>query len=250
MKFAPAAMQWRHWGRAALDLVYPRRCPACLAPLPPTFQHGEFCAGCQGQFRPIDAPFCQSCCEPFPGIIAGDFTCPNCQGRPQAFDFAVSGWLSRGPVREVIHRLKYDGVPAMRLPLARLMLPALQDPRLADASWLLVPVPLHPRKFREREFNQSAELTRTLAKSAGLSWCHALRRVRYTHSQAGLDREGRLKNLRGAFRVRRLASRRLRDRDVLLIDDVLTTGATAHECALTLKKGGARRVAVLTVARG
>ena len=243
-------MQWRHWGRGALDLVYPLRCPGCRAALPAGAATGNFCAGCEEQFRAIEPPFCQVCAEPFPGEIAGDFTCPNCSGRQQAYDFAVCRWLSRGPVREVIHRLKYEREPSMRLPLARLMMPALQDVRLANSSWLMVPVPLHPRKKRERRYNQSAELARTLARLTGLPWCDALRRIRYTDSQAGLDRDGRLKNLKGAFIVAPRAAAKVTGRDILLIDDVLTTGATAHECALTLRKGGAGRVAVLTVARG
>ena len=114
----------------------------------------------------------------------------------------------------------------------------------------MVPVPLHARKQRERRFNQSVELARTLAKLTGLPWREALRRTRYTKSQAGLDRDDRLQNLHGAFAISRRAAKRLAGRDVLLIDDVLTTGATAHECALTLKQHGIRRVAVLTAARG
>jgi ComF family protein len=136
------------------------------------------------------------------------------------------------------------------MPLARLMVPGLEDVRLAGAPWLLVPVPLHPRKKRERRYNQSAELARTLARLTGLRWCDALRRIRYTDSQAGLDREGRLKNLKGAFVVNARATERITGREILLIDDVLTTGATAHECARTLCHAGAARVAVLTVARG
>ena len=233
-----------------LDLLWPLRCPACSACLAPGAEAGDFCKRCEEERCPINAPFCQICAEPFPGEIPGDFTCPNCGGRRQAYDFAVCPWLSRGPVREVIHRLKYHRAPAMRLPLARLMLPALEDARLAGSTWLLVPVPLHPRKQRERSYNQSVELALTLARLSGWPWHHALRRIRYTVSQAGLDREDRLRNLRGAFAIRPRAARFIEGRDVLLIDDVLTTGATAHECALTLKSHGARRVAVLTAARG
>ena len=86
----------------------------------------------------MEAPFCQICAEPFPGNIPGDFTCPNCAGRQQAYDFAIPQWLSRGPVREVIHRFKYGGAIVMRLPIARLMLPALTEPRLAGWDWLLL----------------------------------------------------------------------------------------------------------------
>jgi competence protein ComFC len=233
-----------------LDLLYPLRCPGCRMALPAGAMAGDFCAGCEEGLRGIEPPFCQVCAEPFAGDIAGDFTCPNCSGRQQAYDFAVCRWLSRGPVREAIHRLKYEREPSMRLALARLMIPALQDVRLEGAAWLMVPVPLHPRKKRERQYNQSAELARTLAKLTGMTWCDALRRIRYTDSQAGLDRDGRLKNLKGAFAVASRAVRRVAGRDILLIDDVLTTGATAHECSLTLKKNGAGKVVVLTAARG
>ncbi len=250
MKRSPGINWWRQWGRAALDLLYPVRCPGCLLGLPPGTDAGEFCHGCAGEFRPIEAPFCQRCAEPFPGNIPGDFTCPNCSGREAAYDFAVCRMLSRGPVREVVHRLKYEGLPVMRLPLAKLMQPALEDPRLGGGKWLLVPVPLHPRKRRERGYNQSAELAGTLSKLSGWPWRDALARTRYTDSQAGLDRAGRLKNLRGAFAVKRAFARQIEGCDVLLVDDVLTTGATAHECAATLKRHGARRVVVLTAARG
>jgi ComF family protein len=218
--------------------------------MPAEAVQGTFCAACEEEFRPIEAPFCSICAEPFAGEISGEFTCPNCSGRRQAFSFAVCRWLSRGPVREAIHRLKYEQAPAMRLPLARLMLPALNDARLAGVPWILVPVPLHPRKHRERRYNQSAELARTLARLSGRPWLDGLRRIRYTDSQAGLDRDGRLRNLQGAFAVTSGAASRLAGREVLLIDDVLTTGATAHECALTLRAAGVREVAVLTVARG
>ena len=246
----PRSALWHRWGRAALDLIYPARCPGCLKRLTESGAPGDFCDACGSVMQPIEEPFCQRCAEPFPGEISGDFTCPNCSGRPAAYEFAVCRMLSRGPVREAVHRLKYEGVVVMRLALARLMLSALNDRRLADAGWLLVPVPLHPRKRRERGYNQSAELAKSLSKLSGLPWLDALKRTRYTDSQAGLDRAGRLKNLRGAFAVKRFAARQLRDQDVLLVDDVLTTGATAHECAQTLRAGGARRVVVITVARG
>jgi ComF family protein len=250
MKWNPSGVPWKQWGRAMLDLLYPLRCPGCSGPVSDAAQPGDFCSACADELCPIEPPFCQICSEPFAGDIGGDFTCPNCSGRHQAYDFAVCGWLSRGPLRKVIHRLKYEHAPAMRLPLARVMRPALDDPRLAGKPWLMVPVPLHPRKQRERRYNQSAELARALSRLAGIPWSELLRRVRYTSSQAGLQREDRLKNLRGAFAVPPRAVRSLAGRHVLLIDDVLTTGATAHECALTLKEHGAAAVAVLTAARG
>jgi len=233
-----------------MDLLYPFCCPGCTGWVPPHQEPGSFCAACQENMVAVAAPFCQVCAEPFPGDITGDFTCPNCYGREQAYDFAVCRWLSRGPVREAVHRLKYHRIRPIRLALARLMAPAFDDPRLAGIPWLLVPVPLHPRKQRLRTFNQSREIALRLAKLTGRECRSVLRRIRWTDSQAGLDRAGRLKNLRGAFAVPRRLTKHIAGRAVLLIDDVLTTGTTAHECALVLLKAGAARVAVLTAARG
>lgn len=248
--FSRLPVSWKATGRALLDVLYPLICPACCAGLPKDAAAGDFCGTCQEVMVPVAAPFCQICAEPFPGDIPGDFTCPNCLGRKQAFEFTVCRWLSRGPLREAVHRFKYSRVRSARLALARLMEPALNDPRLAGEKWLLVPVPLHRRKQRQRTYNQSFELAQSLARLADLRMCNALRRIRWTKSQAGLDRAGRLQNLQGAFAVNLLARRRIVGRCILLIDDVLTTGSTAHECALVLKKAGVARVAVLTAARG
>ena len=242
--------KWNAARRALLGMLYPPVCPACKNWLRKHAEPGDFCEPCREIMVPVEPPFCEVCAEPFAGAITGVFTCSNCHGLDHAYEFAVCRWLSRGPVREAVHRLKYNRVRAVRLALARLMVPALDDVRLAGTSWLLVPVPLHPRKLRLRTYNQSSELARALARLTGLECRHVLRRIRWTDSQAGLDRADRLKNLRGAFAVPRGALKQVAGRAVLLIDDVLTTGTTAHECALALKKAGAARVAVLTAARG
>ncbi len=244
MKVTPA---WREWGRTALGLLYPGICPVCRTEVFPKGAPGRFCRNCRQEIVRIRPPFCRICCEPFPGEITSSFVCPRCSGWKYSFDFAVSPALSRGPVRETIHRFKYGSDITLRRPLARLMRSALLDPRLKGVPWLLVPVPLHPRRERERQFNQSVELARSLASLTGLRWLPALKRILFTESQAGLEREKRLQNLKGAFAIHRP----VKDREILLIDDVFTTGATAEECARVLKRdGGARRVAVLTAARG
>jgi ComF family protein len=243
MKMTPS---WRLWARAAMRLCYPVAfCSGCRGLLTGPHALPGFCRQCHEETVRIRAPFCRRCSEPFPGDITADFTCPQCSGTEYAFECAVSPALSRGPVRHAIHAFKYAHQLQHRLPLVRLMRAGLHDTRLQGADWLLVPVPLHHRRRRERGFNQSAELAHKLARCTGRPYLNALRRTRYTSAQAGLDRAHRLKNLAGAFALRR----KVKDRDVLLIDDVFTTGATAHACALVLKAGGARRVAVLTAAR-
>ena len=248
----------RTYTQSALDLLYPPRCASCVtrlgSPAP-----ADFCPSCEELLEPVFPPACEICSEPFPGKIPRAFACPNCAGQTFAFDCAISVWHCSGPLREAIHRFKYARSIHLRLPLARKLFDTLSDPRVAQSTdpddpdsipdWLLVPVPLHSRRLRERRFNQSAELARTLSKLSGLPCRDVLRRTRYTTAQAALSRKERLKNLAGAFSFKS-GSALPAHGNILLIDDVFTTGSTAHECATVLKKAGAKRIIVLTVARG
>ena len=251
-RLLPAPGLWSPWHKAALNLLWPAHCAACDSPLAADDAVSRFCHDCTASLSPVTSPFCAICCEPFTGAIADDFTCPNCMGQPQHYAFAVAAFMSRGPIRAAIHHFKYGRRIALRLPLASLLLNALNDPRIAARKdWILVPVPLHPRRLREREFNQSAELANSLSSLSGLPVVNALRRLRYTSTQAALRREDRLLNLKSAFDLRWRAARHTSGRPILLVDDVLTTGSTANACAAVLKqKGAAQTVAVLTVARG
>lgn len=248
---------WRRFGVSVLDALYPRSCQGCEALLPAaaprTGLEAWLCPDCREALEPVREPRCAVCGEPFDGAMTGPFTCSNCSGRRIAFDFAVAGALAAGPVREMIHRFKYQRDLSRRGALAELLRLALTDPRLAaldPARWLLVPVPLHPLRQLWRGFNQSWELARTLAALTGLPARPVLRRRQWTRTQARLDRRRRLANLRGAFALRR-AEPALRGRCILLVDDVLTTGATAHECARVLKgQAGVEKVVVITAARG
>lgn len=247
----------REAGRGLLDMIYPRGCFACEAGIP----HGAprsgpeawLCRDCQDTMLPIQAPYCSVCGEPFGGAMDAPFLCWNCAGRRLAFDFAVSAHEAGGALREMIHSFKYHRQLAMRAPLADFMLPVFEDPRLAAedlSGWLLVPVPLHPFRWVWRGYNQSRELCRMLSRLKGIRVVSALRRARVTRSQAGLERKRRLDNLKGVFQMRWPAPD-LRGKNVLLVDDVLTTGATTHECAKVLKtRAGVEKVVVITAARG
>ena len=236
----------RRAGEALVSLLYPPHCANCGAD---TAGGAHLCAACAGQARRIEAPFCRRCSEPFDGAIDGEFTCPNCAGRTLHFDCAVSRYLSRGVVREFVHRFKYDRHFYLRHPLADWLAEALDDGRIrAQPIGALVPVPLHSARFREREFNQAEVLAALLAKRTGTPLLHALTRIRYTTTQTRLDRHERMENLRNAFRVRHTAA--VQSRHLVLVDDVFTTGSTVDECARVLREAGAASVRVLTVARG
>jgi len=243
MKIARAL---RTAGEAALSLLYPPHCANCGAD---TDGGMHLCAACAGQAKKIVAPFCQRCSEPFDGAIDGEFTCANCAGRTLHFECAVSRYLSRGVVREFVHRFKYDRHFYLRHPLTDWLAETLDDGRIrAQAIDALVPVPLHSARFREREFNQADVLAELLAKRTGTPLLHALKRIRYTTTQTRLDRQERMENLRNAFRVRHTPA--VQNRHLVLVDDVFTTGSTVDECARVLHAAGAASVRVVTVARG
>jgi competence protein ComFC len=156
---------------------------------------------------------------------------------------------SRGILRVLIHRFKYGGEVWIGDLLSDFLMQGLRDSRLKGCSFdAVVPVPLHPLRRREREFNQAEVLSRELARKSNLAFCDALERLRYTVTQTHFDRRRRMQNLRDAFGLRRRAP--VQEKDVLLVDDVLTTGSTLDECARVLLEAGARSVRALTVARG
>jgi ComF family protein len=236
----------RRAGEAAVSLLFPPHCAACGRDVASGL---HLCAGCGEKARRIEPPFCRRCSEPFAGAIDGEFECPNCADRDLHFDCAVAPFLSRGVVREFIHRLKYDRETFLRRPLAAWLAEALTDERLARQPFdLIVPVPLHAARLRERSFNQAALLAALLSEHCGVPTLECLRRIRYTSTQTRLDRHERTENLRGAFRVRDPAA--LQGSHLLLVDDVFTTGATVDECARVLRLAGAASVRVATVARG
>jgi ComF family protein len=231
---------------ALLSLFYPPHCAACGAGTP---AGTHLCIACSEDVSRIEPPFCQVCSQPFAGAITGDFTCANCCDRRFHFDCAVAPFRSRGVVRDFIHRFKYDRQFFLRHPLSDWAAEGLRDERIAAQPFdFLVPVPLHPARQREREFNQAEAIAELLAKRTGVEVYRALKRIRYTTTQTRLDRHERMENLRGAFRVRH--PERVHQRHLLLVDDVFTTGSTADECARVLRAAGAASVRALVVARG
>ena len=171
-----------------------------------------------------------------------------CRSGFRGFDAAYCYGSYEGVLRQLIHLYKYACVKTLSRPLAGMLGRALPRDQAFDA---VVPVPLHWRRRWSRGFNQSALLARALSSQSGIPFQQVLRRARFTAVQAGLSNTMRRKNVASAFRVRRTGGfvKKLPGSRILLIDDVMTTGATAAACAQTLKRAGASRVALLTVAR-
>jgi competence protein ComFC len=230
--------------QTASDLLWPPHCPACDCATPKV----HLCPRCEGEWPRIVGPRCEVCSQPFPGAEGGDFICQNCRDRRFHFVSTLSPVLARGAVRELIHRLKYGRERWLAPLLAEGMLESLNDERLhGQVIDALVPVPLHPLREREREFNQADLLARALAKKLHKPVWSALRRLRYTETQTHFDRQTRLGNLRGAFAL--TSKIPLDGKKLLLVDDVFTTGSTLDECARILLTGGAAAVWAVTAAR-
>ncbi|MBX7158323.1 MAG: ComF family protein [Verrucomicrobiae bacterium] len=196
----------------------------------------------------LQAPFCDCCGQPFACAEISGWACSNCASMVCYFDRARAFYLSRGSVREVIHHFKYESRFWLRVALMEWLEEGFFRFFKDSHYQALVPVPLFGRRKRWRGFNQAEILAQELAKSVKLPVWNCLRRIRETETQTHLDRRERQKNVHNAFRLAK--GYEVRDNDYLMIDDVFTTGSTVNECARVLKEHGARKVDVLTIARG
>lgn len=235
---------------AALALFYPQACAACEAAQVERRADAPACAACWEAtrvFAPGD-PLCQKCGAPAPGSPApgvwAEARCRRCEA--EAFAAARACGPYAGALRAAVLVLKREPFVGRRLAL--LLAEARGRPPL-DAATLVVPVPLHPARERERGFNQAALLASALSQSSGLPLdCRSLARVVHTERhRAGMDARARRETVEGAFKV--VSPRLVAGERVLLVDDVFTTGATASACAAALRAAGAAEVYVLTVAR-
>jgi len=217
---------------------------------------GLFCAACMEEIRLIRSPKCSVCGVPFWGDGETDHVCGHCEIQPRPFVSAEALGVYDGPLRSAVHALKYDGKLRVARILGRALYRHFTASRLKHTVDMIVPVPLHPVRLRKRGFNQSILLIRGWDKwlardeQGGCSPVirfEALRRIRNTRPQMSLGRKERQTNIIGAFDVHPRVS--VEGKRVLLVDDVLTTGATVAECATVLLKAGAAKVDVLTVAR-
>jgi ComF family protein len=231
-------------------LFFPDDCRICNRALL-KWTRVPVCADCLASPAPLDADyFCTVCNTPFlnPWPLDERGVCGACRSGLRGFDHAASFGMYEGSLRSLIHLFKYSGMKPLARPLAAYLERAIAVDEHFDA---VVPVPLHWRRQWSRGFNQAELLARYVAKRRGVPVINALRRKRATATQAGLANAGRRRNVAGAFAVKgnpKLAEK-LAGRNILLIDDVMTTGATASACAAALKRGGARSISLLTLAR-
>ena len=233
--------------RAFLDILFPPLCHVCRNFIPGQ-EEIHLCDPCREKVSLIRSPLCPVCGVPFAVEDGIDHPCGRCLRARPPFTRSRSATAFQSTVQELIHRFKYGKKIHLARPLGLLTARALVDFSKEAAPDFIVPVPLHRKRLRERGFNQSQLLGRVLAKQWSIPLSvNNLRRVRWTEPQVGLPASERERNVRGAFAVADTA--RFREKRLLLVDDVYTTGSTVEECARTLKRAGASEVWVITVAR-
>lgn len=229
------------------DVIFPPRCITCGVILE---EHGPlpFCPQCTAGIRFIRSPLCPRCGIPFPSTEGEDHLCGECLVTQRPFAIARAVGLYEDTLLTAIHLFKYRG----RIGIGKVLGSIMAD--FAGGIWdmkvfsVIMPVPLHKKRLRERGFNQAVILARRIAKRFTLPLDFlTLRRDVFTEPQVGLGHEARSVNVRGAFTVRR--PERTMGKRILLVDDVYTTGSTLEECARTLLNAEADSVAVLTLAR-
>ncbi len=245
---AYSAGQWlRARAVAALDVCYPRRCEGCGRPADPG--GGHLCWDCLAGAHFITDPICARCGDPVDGLVEHAFECSWCCRTQPAFDRARSVLRFRGAMRQTIHRYKYNRATHLSADLGLLLAGCVRAHFAAERFDAIACVPLHPVKARARSYNQARLLATELGRQLGVPLVHrALARPRFTRTQTRLNAEDRKRNVRGAFQA--LMPEWIDGRRWLLVDDVMTTGATVDECARVLKASGAVSVSVVTLARG
>lgn len=229
------------------SLVYPPHCLVCSNHSTADPSGPGVCPPCRAAIVSNRPPFCRKCSR-YLGAHIEQTYCKECRNAKPSFDFAWSACLYEDPLKELIHRFKYGQKTQLRRLFAEAMISFIKEYGLDTEQFdMIVPVPLSSTRSRERGYNQAQLLAQELAREFSIPLVqNYLRRVRHTHPQSFLDEKQRWTNIKGAFTIRKLKN--LRRKNILLVDDLLTTGATASEAARVLKDAGAGTVGVLTLA--
>jgi ComF family protein len=241
---------WRGFRRALRDLVFPPSCVHCggLVEASP-LRH--VCAACEPLIVRVESPHCPCCGHPFFGDTEGERLCVHCEGLRPEFSEGKTAVLFKGPARALVHTLKYRHGLHVLEDIETLVAAHAEFADFIRGA-VLVPVPLHPRKLRERGYNQARLLAETVVKAVGGEGTRVeelLRRVVDTQTQTNLDREQRRANLKNAFALAPGAAI-IKGKAYILIDDVFTTGSTLNACAGVLRRAGGLKVNVVTFGHG
>lgn len=242
----PLALNWFYRsGRAFLDIILPGRCIHCGILVQ---EAGALCGSCWGKIRFLKKPCCFACGTPFEFDLGEDALCVDCGVQRPLYYRARSAMIYDDHSNRPVLSFKHGDRTDLAKTFARWLIQT--DPDLIEDADYLIPVPLHWRRLFQRRYNQAALLTNELSRLTGKpSLNHVLKRIRATASQGHKSRAAREENVRNAFEVAPKALPLIAEKRILLVDDVMTTGATVSACAKTLLKASAVQIDVLTIAR-
>lgn len=239
--------------RQVADIIYPPRCVVCgrflwKAPLVRGTRSAFFCPECTTDFHSVASPLCPVCGQPFSSEVTEDHLCEDCLRKRPFYEAAWAPYRYEGAILKGIYRLKYGSKGFLADAFGPLLTRFVEARLEGGENLMIMPVPLHPKRLRERGFNQSLLLARHVSRALHIDLDFlSLRRVRYTPPQASLAKKERQQNVRGAFELATQGA--VQGKTILLVDDVVTTGNTLNECARILRKGGAEKVFGLSLAR-
>ena len=235
----------KNLGSRMVDLCYPRDCVACGGPAGVNYRW--LCNNCAGKLPLARADnCCVSCGRPFEGVVTTLRRCAECEDLKPSWERGKTLMIYDGVGARIVRALKYSGEKCVLEDIRKILL-GRDDVLKMLCGTILVPVPLHSGRYRERGYNQSEWLAEMFADESGAGICDILVRLRDTGTQTSLDREARRKNVRGAF-AKRKGARIYAQAEYVLVDDVITTGATLEACAAAMRNAGAEHLAVLTLA--
>lgn len=233
--------------RMLIDLLYPRICQACSAKI--KGYEKNICDECSKKIKMRRPPFCVTCGRQLHGLPEDLLTCRDCEEEHPFFDRAYSVCLYDDTVKRLVHSFKYRKMTSLKKDLTSLMLDFMKKYNVAKHAELVLSVPMHPKKLFSREINHSDILAKNIAEALNLRYVpHIIRKIKHTPQQTTLERQKRIKNIFGSFSVRNAEP--IKNKNLLIVDDLFTTGSTVNECARILKNAGAKSIEVITLARG
>ncbi len=232
-----------------INLVYPPLCHGCGKKT--TLPEQGLCSDCLNKIKKRFPPFCIKCGRQLPGSPSTQDLCSDCKEVKPYYDRAFSVFCYDGLVKELVHIFKYKKMTSLVNEFAELIVDFIKEYSICKKIDIALSIPMHPRRLLQREINPSHILAKNTAKKLGIRYSgNLLVKTKNTPPQSKLKRHERINNIKGSFSIKKNKFRTLQHENVLLVDDLFTTGSTVNECSRILKEAGVNYIEVITLARG